>query len=175
VNRTTASPARLLRAMTAARYCGLAACAPKPAECATTWPARWRTWTSAPVRAARSSTGDRSADARLSLRSHAAAEAAAIALVSSARCRAARAETSAAANAAVSLASRATAASATEMNASASRRPSAPLRGAGRRRQSSRGTPSRYPPPKTVWTIRGLPGSSSILRRKFFTCESMVR
>ena len=35
--------------------------------------------------------------------------------------------------------------------------------------------PSRYPPPRTVCTTVGLPGSSSILRRRFFTCESTVR
>lgn len=46
---------------------------------------------------------------------------------------------------------------------------------ARRHRQSSRARPSRYPPPRMVCTIRGLPGSSSILRRRFFTCESTVR
>ena len=86
------------------------------------WPAWSRIWTLAPVRAARSSAGDRPAGARLSWQSHAAAAAAAIALVSSACCRAARAETSAAAaNAAVSPARRAAAPSGSETNASASR------------------------------------------------------
>jgi hypothetical protein len=102
----------------------------------------------------------------------------AIALVSSVRCCLARAETSAAANAAVSPARSATAASATARNASASRSPSASPRAprrAGPHRHSSRVRPSRYPPPSTVSMIRGSAGSSSILRRKFFTCESTVR
>lgn len=40
---------------------------------------------------------------------------------------------------------------------------------------SSRVSCMRYPPPSTVWTISGLAGSASTLRRRFLTCESMVR
>ncbi len=128
VNRTTASPARSPRTTIGVPVGWLAARAPKPGDDATTWPDRSRIWISAPTLAARSSTGDGSAAAQLSFRSHAAPAATAIALVSSVCCRLARAQTSAAANAAVSPARSAIAARATEMNASASRRPRVPLR-----------------------------------------------
>src|SRR5580693_2072634 len=123
VNRTTAWPTRSPPTRTAALCSGAAPCAAKRGEAITTRPAWSRIWTSAPVRVARSSTGDRSAEPQLSPRSQAAAAAAVIALVRSARCWLVRAETSAAARPAVSPASRATAASATERKASASRRP----------------------------------------------------
>ena len=96
-----------------------------------TWRAWSRIWTAAPVLAARSRTGERSAVDQVWFPSHAAPAADAIAPASSVRCWLARFETSAAANAAVSPASSATAASATVMNARASRRPSALPRVAG--------------------------------------------
>src|SRR5215469_14749004 len=112
--------------------------AAKPRETATGRPAWSRISASAPTRAARSSTGARSADAQLPWRSHAVPAAAAIALVRSERCRLARLETSAAAKAAVSPASSAIAASATAANISASRSPIASPRGPGSREPGSR-------------------------------------
>ena len=41
--------------------------------------------------------------------------------------------------------------------------------------QASGGRPSRYPTPRTVSITLGLRGSRSILRRRFFTWESIVR
>ena len=133
VNRTTADPTGAPRTVAGALNCGSPACAANPGEMATTCPARSRIFTSAPVREARSSTGDRSAPAQLLFRSHAAAAATATAAVSSLRCRPARADTSAAANAAVSPASRAIAASATPRNSSVRRSPIASPRAGGPR------------------------------------------
>src|SRR6202167_6223977 len=122
VNLTRTRPTVMPRTMAVALNCGADACAANPGECATTRPALSRIWTSAPVRAARSSTGDRSAVGQLSLCSHAAAAATAIAVVSSWRCLLARPDTSAAAKAAVRPA----------RSATASGRPSASPRAAGR-------------------------------------------
>src|SRR5579859_4908831 len=123
VNRTTAWPTRPPLIVTGALCSGALAWAAKPGDAVTTWPDWSRIWASAPVRVARSSTGDRSAELQLSPRSQAAAAAAAIAPVRSVRCWLVRSDTSAAARAAVSPASRATAASATDRKARASRRP----------------------------------------------------
>src|SRR5262249_15375717 len=103
-------------------------------DCAAIRPAWSRTCTSAPVRAARSSTGFKSAAAQELVRSHAAPEATVTALVRLERCRLVRSATSAAVNAAARPASSATPpsgappASATPTKASASRRPSVSLR-----------------------------------------------
>jgi len=123
VNRTTALPTCWPRTMTGAVNCGSPAWVANPGETATSSLAGSTISTSAPVRAARSSTGDRSAPAQLLFRSQAAAAATATAAVSSLRCRPVSADTSAAANAAVSPASRAIAASATARKSSPSRSP----------------------------------------------------
>ena len=66
VNLTTAVPTGVPRTTTAARPCGLAARSAKPRETATGRPALSRISASAPIRAARSSTGSTSAAAQLS-------------------------------------------------------------------------------------------------------------
>src|SRR5215831_3907890 len=107
--------------------CELWSRAAKPREAATSRPVWSRISASAPTRAARSSTGTRSADAQLSWRSHAAP--------------------AAAANAAVSPASSAIAASATAANIRASRSPIASPREPGSREPGSRVPGSRVPGP----------------------------
>src|SRR5262249_25194413 len=131
-NRTTACPTGWPRTTTERLSCELDACLANCWDTAAIRPAWSRTCTSAPVRAARSSTGLRSAAAQELVRSHAAPAATVIALARLDRCRLVRFETSAAVNAAASPASSATAASATPRKAKASRRPSASLRVPGR-------------------------------------------
>ena len=113
VNRTTAVPTRSPCTTIGLLSWAPWACAGNPGDLATARPDRSRIRASAPVRATRSSAGDRSAKRQPWLRSQAEPAATAIASVSCARCRLARLDTSAAAKAAVSPASRATAASAT--------------------------------------------------------------
>jgi len=146
------------------------------------------------VRAARSRTGLSSETSPLVTRSQAAAAATATRAGQLGRWRAARSETSAAENTAVSPASRAIAASATPRNGQRQAQPDGPVSpgepGTGGAGPGAAGTGEAGPgdagsgiagqAPAGIAAQHGLddprlPGSSSILRRRFFTCESTVR
>ena len=182
MNRTTAWPTRCPRTTTAALDLRARAARRSPGDDATAWPA-WSRDLRRPRRCGRPGPAPGTGRPRPSCRSgpRPRPAATAIALVRSVRCWLARAETSAAANAAVSPASSATAASATPTNASASRSPSASPRAArqpgGAAPAVSHRGPGRAGTRRPARSARsaGWRGSSSILRRRFFTCESTVR